>query len=73
MYRDAGQNRHYGVPVSGELLLNGGYNEQLHSLVRLGHQVDRRALLHDADLFLERLTDHLAGARLFNARLLREL
>lgn len=50
------------APVSRKLLRNGGYNELLHSLVRLGHQVDRRAFLHDADVFLESLTDHLAGS-----------
>lgn len=57
------------APVSGELLFNGGYNELFHSPVRLGDQVDRRALLHDVDVFVERLTDHLAGTRLFNGRL----
>lgn len=48
------------APVCGVLFLDGGYNELFHSLVRLGHQVNRRALLHDVDLFLERFTDHLA-------------
>lgn len=54
-------------PVSRKLLFNGGYNELLHSLVCLGHQVDRRAFLHDADVFLKRLTDHLAETRWFHS------
>lgn len=49
--------------MSGELLLDGGDNELLHSLVRLGHQVHWRALLHDGDVFLQRLADHLAETR----------
>lgn len=46
--------------MSRVLFLDGGYNELLHFLVRLGHQVNRRALLHDGDVLLERLADHLA-------------
>lgn len=48
------------VPVRRVLLLQGGYNELLHFLVRLGHQVNWRGLLHDGDVLLERLADHLA-------------
>lgn len=67
IYQDLDQDLH--PPVSRKLLFNGGYNELLHSLVRLGHQVDRRAFLHDADVFLEGLTDHLAETRCFHSSL----
>lgn len=46
-------------PVSGELLLNGGDDELLHFLVRLGDQVNWRALLHDTDVILQSLANHL--------------
>lgn len=47
--------------MTGELLLDGGDDELLHFLVRLGDQVNRRALQHDADVFLQSLADHLGG------------
>lgn len=49
------------LPVSGELLLDGGDDELLHFLVRLGDQVNRRALLHDTDVTLQRLANHLGA------------
>lgn len=50
------------LPVSGELLLDGGDDELLHFLVRLGDQVNRRALLHDTDVTLQRLANHLGAS-----------
>lgn len=50
------------VPVRRVLLLDGGNNEAFHLLVRLGHQVNRGALLHDGYVLLERLADHLTEA-----------
>lgn len=49
------------LPVGGELFLDGGDDELLHFLVRLGDQVDRRALLHDTDVTLQRLANHLGA------------
>lgn len=49
------------APVSGELLPDGGDDELLHLLVRLGDQVHRRALLHDADVTVQGLADHLGA------------
>lgn len=48
-------------PVSGELFLNGGDDELLHFLVRLSDQVNRRALLHDTDVILQSLANHLGA------------
>lgn len=47
------------VPVCRVLFLDGRYNKLLHFLVCLSHQVDWWAFLHDRDVFVERLADHL--------------
>lgn len=47
------------IPVCGVLFLDGRYNKLLHFLVCLSHQVNWRAFLHDSNVLLERLADHL--------------
>lgn len=47
--------------MCGELCLDGRYDEPLHSLVRLSYEVHLRALVHDGDVALEGLADHLVG------------
>lgn len=49
------------LPVSGEFFLDGGDDELLHFLVRLSDQVNWRALLHDTDVTLQRLANHLGS------------